>query len=142
MDRTSDNVNIHIITDPPMIKTILIIGSGSFVGGVARFLLTKAVQDNVTGSFPWGTLAVNAAGCLAIGLIYGLLERGSLMSDSLRLFLTVGFCGGFTTYSTFMHDNWSLLGVGNFAASAGYTFLSLALGLGAACLGHLAARLF
>lgn len=47
-------------------------------------------------------------GCLAIGLLYGIFERGNLMNPDLRLFLTVGLCGGFTTFSTFVHENFSL----------------------------------
>lgn len=123
-----------------MVKTLLFIGAGSFAGGIARFLLSRLIQSNVSSGFPWGTLAVNVAGCLAIGLLYGLFERGQLMNDDLRLFLTVGFCGGFTTFSTFIHENYALLGGQNLLQAAGYALLSFVLGMLAAYLGHLLVR--
>ncbi|MFR5871980.1 MAG: fluoride efflux transporter FluC [Alistipes sp.] len=83
-----------------MLRTLLFIGMGSFIGGIARFLLARWVQGGTGSSFPFGTLAVNVLGCLAIGLLYGIFERGNLMNPDLRLFLTVGLCGGFTTFST------------------------------------------
>ena len=86
-----------------MLRTLLFIGMGSFIGGIARFLLARWVQGGTGSSFPFGTLAVNVLGCLAIGLLYGIFERGNLMNPDLRLFLTVGLCGGFTTFSTFVH---------------------------------------
>lgn len=55
--------------------------------------------------FPVGTLAVNLAGCLLIGILYGLFDRGTAKSPELRLFLAVGLCGGFTTFSTFINEN-------------------------------------
>ena len=82
-----------------MLRTLLFIGMGSFIGGIARFLLARWVQGGTGSSFPFGTLAVNVLGCLAIGLLYGIFERGNLMNPDLRLFLTVGLCGGFTTFS-------------------------------------------
>lgn len=93
-------------------------------------------------AFRGGTLAVNVAGCLAIGLLYGLFERGNLLNAELRLFLTVGFCGGFTTFSTFIHENYALLGGQQFLHFAGYALLSFALGMLAAHLGHLLVRVF
>ena len=73
-----------------MLRTLLFIGMGSFIGGIARFLLARWVQGGTGSSFPFGTLAVNVLGCLAIGLLYGIFERGNLMNPDLRLFLTVG----------------------------------------------------
>ena len=93
-----------------MLKTLLFIGAGSFAGGIVRYLLSRAVQTHSSSPFPWGTLVVNVLGCLFIGLLYGLFERGNLLNNELRIFLTVGFCGGFTTFSTFVHEKSSLLG--------------------------------
>lgn len=123
-----------------MLRTLLIIGAGSFIGGIARFLLTRLVQSNVQSVFPWGTLAVNVAGCLFIGILYGLFERGNLMDQQLRLFLTVGFCGGFTTFSTFVNENYLMLSEQNYLQFSAYAVLSLALGLAAVYLGHLVVR--
>lgn len=119
-----------------MLKTLLFVGSGSFIGGVARYLLSRFVQGHVASGFPWGTFGVNVVGCLTIGLLYGLFERGNLMNSDLRLFLTVGFCGGFTTFSTFLHENYALLEEHNFFHFAAYTFSSLFVGWLAVYLGH------
>lgn len=90
------------------ICNILLVGAGSCVGGVARYLAGRAVQAVWHTVFPWGTFLVNVLGCFMIGLVYGYIDRGGQMGDGLRLFLTVGFCGGFTTFSTFMHENYLL----------------------------------
>jgi CrcB protein len=124
-----------------MIRTILYIGAGSFAGGIMRFLLSKFIQNSSSGAFPIGTMAVNVLGCLIIGILYGLFEKGDLMNGQLRLFLTVGFCGGFTSFSTFIHENYSLLNNGDFLHFALYASLSFILGLFAAYLGHLLIKL-
>ena len=125
-----------------MFKLILIIGTGSFIGGVSRFLASRYIQNTVISGFPYGTLFVNVLGCLLIGIFYGMSERGNFMSAEMRLFLTVGFCGGFTTYSTFASENLSLLKDGNFFYFALYTALSVFLGLMATYFGNLVTKIF
>jgi CrcB protein len=120
-----------------MFRLLLIIGSGSFIGGIARFLISRYVQGHALSSFPLGTLLVNLAGCFLIGIFYGLSERGSLMNAEMRMFLTVGFCGGFTTFSTFANENISLLREGDFFYFALYTSLSIFFGLLATYMGNL-----
>src|SRR5574344_2441795 len=111
-----------------LIKEILFVGIGSSLGGIVRYLISKYLL-NVTGSsFPIGTLIVNLLGCLIIGLLYGLFDRGNLMNTNLRLFLTVGFCGGFTTFSTFMGDNFQLIKAGNLFYSSVYLAASIICG--------------
>ena len=94
--------------------SILAVFVGSGLGGVCRYVLSRFIQTNVAGCtvFPWGTFAVNIIGCFVIGLCYGLFNRyaaGSLFTPQVRLLLTVGFCGGFTTFSTFINENYLLL---------------------------------
>jgi fluoride exporter len=124
-----------------MLKTIIVVGAGSFMGGVARYLTTKLVQNSVVSTFPFGTMVVNLLGCLLIGLIFGISERTNLINDEWRLFLTVGFCGGFTTFSAFANENVVLLRDGNFYFFALYTGLSVFLGLIAVFLGHAITKL-
>lgn len=78
-----------------MWKTLLCVGAGSFVGGMARYGLTRWVSAGNFTHLPLGTMVVNVAGCLFIGLLYGWFERADVLSPEWRLFLTVGFCGGF-----------------------------------------------
>jgi len=125
-----------------MLKILFIIGSGSFVGGVARYLTSRYIQNSVISAFPYGTFVVNMLGCFLIGLFYGLSDRGNIMSSEWRIFLTVGFCGGFTTFSTFANENMSLLRDGNFFFFALYTGLSVFLGLMATYLGNITTKIF
>ena len=122
-------------------KTVLIVFAGSGVGGVARF----AVQNWIAGIspfiFPWGTFVVNLAGCFLIGLFYGIGERGSLLSPEWRIALTTGFCGGFTTFSTFAFENMNLLRTGDYGYFTLYTVLSVVLGIAGVFLGIAAIKL-
>jgi len=112
-----------------MLKSILIVGFGGFIGTVARFLTSRYFQENVTSFFPWSTLIINIIGSLLIGIIFGISEKGDFMSPDVRLFLTVGICGGFTTFSTFSNDAFLLLRQDEWIRFAFYTSMSFFLGL-------------
>ena len=125
-----------------MLRTILFIGTGGFLGTVARFLVSKLSQQMFQTTFPLGTLIVNLTGCFILGIIYGLMERGELFSSDVRLFLTVGFCGGFTTFSTFAFENANMLRDGNFTQLALYTGISVIIGIAALIAGGVTTRMF
>ncbi len=95
-----------------MLKSILLVGAGGFAGSVARFLLTKFTSSEWGSVFPIGTFSVNVLGCLAIGLIYGMGLR-EMTHSQLRLLLATGFCGGFTTFSSFSLEFFILLRQGH-----------------------------
>jgi fluoride exporter len=118
-----------------MIKTLLLIGSGGFLGSISRFLTSRYLQNNFPSAFPFGTFFVNISGCLLIGLIYGFSERSSLLTTGWKMFLAVGFCGGFTTFSTFANENLALLRDGEFFYFIIYSGLSVFLGIAATLIG-------
>lgn len=127
-----------------MYKLLFFVFLGSGLGGVCRYITTKGAEKLLATSsmpaavtiFPWGTLFVNVVGCFIIGLIYGLIAKGVDLSGETRTFLTVGFCGGLTTFSTFSHENLLLFNDGRILTVILYAGLSLVLGLLAAWLGH------
>ncbi|MDO8282866.1 MAG: fluoride efflux transporter CrcB [Thermodesulfovibrionia bacterium] len=88
---------------------IIIVGSGGFLGSVARYLLSGWVYDAMPfAGFPLGTLVVNVLGCLVIGFLGGLAEARNVLGPDVRLFLFIGFLGGFTTFSSFGHETMAL----------------------------------
>lgn len=126
-----------------MLKNILLVALGGAAGSVARYLLSKAIQDTAATAFPWGTMAVNVAGCLLIGLLYGLAAGdGTRLGADLKLMLTVGFCGGFTTFSTFANESLTLAKTGDALLSAAYIGSSVALGMLAVMAGAQLAKAF
>jgi len=98
--------------------SVALVGLGSLLGGVSRYLLTLATQNLAAFSLPYGTLLSNLAGCLLIGLIAGFSGRSELLSTELRLLLATGFCGGFTTLSSFIYE------LGQFVQDQEYFFAS------------------
>jgi CrcB protein len=118
-----------------------LVALGGLVGCVARYWLAGAVQNLTDHGFPSGTLAVNIVGSFVIGLVMTLsLERG-LVNDDLRLLLATGFCGGFTTMSTFSYETVALLRDGEQLLALGNISATFAACLGAVWLGSIGARL-
>ena len=122
-----------------IIRNILAVGAGSFIGGVARYLVSLAMKGIGKGS-PWATLTVNLLGCLLIGLLWGLLSRNATESTSWGLFLTVGLCGGFTTFSTFSKEALTMLQAGQMGGFATYVVVSVLAGIALTALGYYVAR--
>jgi len=124
-----------------MIKYVILIGTGGFIGSVLRFYVSRLVQNIFLSSFPYGTFAVNVFGCLFIGFIYGIAEKGTWLTPEWRMFLTVGLCGGFTTFSTFSSENFQLLRDGQLLHVLLYTALSILVGFWAVYLGYVFSKL-
>lgn len=112
-----------------MIQSVLYVALGGALGSAARFVVSRLVQEHVSTPFPLPTMAVNIVGCLLIGLVYGFAARQEGLGDGMKLFLTVGFCGGFTTFSTFCNEGLALMRGDHFVLAALYASASLFIGL-------------
>ena len=114
---------------------------GGLLGTAGRYVLAGAVYRWLGTDFPYGTLAVNALGCLIIGFLSTLAEQKFLLTPEARLFWMVGLLGAFTTFSTLIYESWRLMQDGEMVLASVNLLGSLALGLCALWLGHLAASL-
>ncbi len=123
-----------------MLRNILIVGTGGFIGTAMRYLVQVQVEKLMGSTFPLGTFLVNIAGSLIIGIVYGLAERGNILGPEWRLFLAVGLCGGFTTFSTFSADTLNLLKDNSIIQLLSYTGGSVLLGLLSVYVGLILAR--
>lgn len=122
-----------------MIKSILAVGAGSFLGGAGRYLISLAMKGLSKG-FPWATLTVNLAGCFLIGLLWGVFSKNGADGSLWALFLTVGLCGGFTTFSTFSKEALVMLQGGNVWSFAVYVAISVIAGIALVALGYFLPR--
>ena len=124
---------------PDTIRNIIAVGAGSFIGGIARYLVSLAMKG-ISKGFPWATVLVNLLGCLIIGLLWGFLSRNASESTSWGLFLTVGLCGGFTTFSTFSKEALTMLQTGQIWGFASYIAISILAGIALVALGYYIGR--
>ena len=122
-----------------LLKTILAVGSGSFLGGAGRYLVSLAMKD-ISKGFPWATLAVNILGCFLVGLLWGVFGKNGTDGSNWALFLTVGFCGGFTTFSTFSKEAIIMLQTGHVWGFAAYVSMSVVVGVEHVALGYFLVR--
>ena len=115
-------------------KNILVIALGGSLGALSRYYLSKMITDYSGGTFPWGTLTVNLIGALLIGFLYGLFDR-IIIPIEFRVFITIGFIGAFTTFSTFALESVNLLregeiklGLSNIIINNGASIICVLLG--------------
>ena len=108
---------------------VIIVGFGGFFGSIFRYLIYLLSNNLIGYSFPFGTILVNVLGCFLIGLIYQIFSDTISLSDNLKLFMTIGFLGGFTTFSAFSLDVFLLYQSNSKLAAIIYIFITLVLSL-------------
>ena len=115
-------------------KQLALVFIGGGLGSTLRFWIGKYLNSPETG-IPYGTFAANIIGSLLIGIILGIALKNNTLSENTILFLATGFCGGFTTFSTFAYENHVFLKSGDFMSFALYTIASFVLGFAAVFFG-------
>jgi fluoride exporter len=119
---------------------IWLVALGGALGSVSRFLLGPALQRALNVTFPYGTLFINITGSLLLGLVVGFATNSAAVSPQMRVFLAVGFCGGFTTFSAFSLETVLLVQEGQAMRAVAYVMASVLLSVTAAWVGLIAAR--
>ena len=92
-----------------MLRNLLLAGTGGFIGSMLRYFIQIVFEKNLSGTFPYGTMTANILGSFIIGVVFALSEKGNIISPEWRIFLTVGVCGGFTTFSAFAYNNFMMI---------------------------------
>ena len=118
-----------------MIRTLLLIAFGGGIGSVLRYLTSVVVQKYYANIFPLATLITNVLGCFIIGLLMGVFEKNQVVTSDLKWLFVTGFCGGYTTFSTFGYENISLFQNNNSALAFLYIGGSVFMGLFAVWMG-------
>jgi CrcB protein len=122
------------------VRIVWAIAVGAAIGGVSRYYLSLAVQQRLGVTFPWGTLLINVTGSLLLGFIIRYALAAPAMSVELRALLTTGFCGGYTTFSTYSFETATLLEEGQYGRAGAYALGSAAIALAATFCGFMLAR--
>ena len=121
-------------------RTIWAVAIGAAIGGLARYHLASSIQHRFGTTFPWGTLVVNLTGSLLLGFIIRYAIATPSVSVEVRALLTTGFCGGYTTFSTFSYETAALLEDGQYERAGAYALGSVLLSLAATFGGFILAR--
>jgi CrcB protein len=122
------------------VRTFWAVAAGAALGGVSRYYLAAAIQHRAGATFPWGTLFVNVTGSLLLGFIVRYALSTPAVSVEMRALLTAGFCGGYTTFSTYSFETAGLLEDGQYARAGVYALGSMVVALAATFGGFVLAR--
>lgn len=114
---------------------LILIGLGGFAGAISRYLVDGLVTDRTAGSFPWGTLVVNATGSLVLGLLFAMTTERAILPAEIRGPVLIGFIGAYTTFSTYMLESWGLIEVGSYVQAVANVGGSVLIGLVAVAAG-------
>ena len=117
------------------VRILLAIGAGGALGSIARYIVNVLIQSRASTTFPVGILTINVVGSLLLGFLMRLTLETSTLGPEMRFFLTAGFCGGFTTFSTFSYDTLLLMESEKMSAAAGYVLSSVILSVAGAFAG-------
>ncbi|HSD15549.1 MAG TPA: fluoride efflux transporter CrcB [Flavobacterium sp.] len=122
-------------------RTILLIALGGGLGSVFRYLTSQWINKHTQLFFPYATFITNVLGCFLIGLFLGWMEKNNVTNPDLKFFLVTGFCGGYTTFSTFSNENIQLFNANQSGTAFLYIGLSVILGLAATWAGLTVSKL-
>ena len=111
-----------------MNRIFLLVGMGGFIGSISRYYSQQIISKSFPSALPYGTLVLNIVGCFLIGIIYALSEKGNILTPEWRIFLATGFCGGFTTFSTFSYESINLINDGEWFNVSLYVAISVIIG--------------
>lgn len=112
-----------------MLKNLIFIALGGGIGSALRYLCNLLINRSFPNKTYIATLAVNLTGCLLIGLLIGFFQKNKIQNETIKLLLITGFCGGFTTFSTFGLENFTLLQSQNYILTLVYIMLSVIIGI-------------
>jgi CrcB protein len=108
---------------------LFLIGVGGFAGAISRYLLDGFVADRTGGTFPWGTLVVNASGTFVLGLLFAMTTERAILPTEIRGPLMIGYIGAYTTFSTYLLESWRLVEGGAWGLALANLGGSVAIGL-------------